>query len=681
MPLPPTVPLSALDFTPRLCQLLHTLGLHSGFDLLLHLPLRYEDERHPGSVAALTPGQSACLIVQVVRHEIRQGPRRTLTVQVRDETGLLELRFLHFHPGQLRLFAPGNRLRLFGEARQGYQRLEMIHPRCQPFKENNPLPATLTPVYPTCAGLSQSALRRALSRALTQLDLSDTWDPSWRDSLGLPDLATTLKILHGPTDTSQLVPALWQRLKFDELLAQQLSMHFHRRHRSETLAQAYPAQGKLSRSFERSLPFPLTAAQRRVVEEIRRDLAQKRPMHRLLQGDVGCGKTIVAALAAVQCIEGGGQVALMAPTELLAQQHHAKLCDLLASQGVPVELLTGQLGSQAQRHLHQRIANGEIGLVIGTHALIQERVSFRNLGLIIIDEQHRFGVAQRLSLHQKGGESGRIQPHQLMMSATPIPRSLSMSYYADLDVSVIDELPPGRQGVTTKLVSAARRNEVIERIRSACRQGQQAYWVCPLIEESEFLDLQNAQDTFQALTADAPDLRCELLHGRLAGAEKQAIMNRFRKGEFQLLVATSVIEVGVDVPNATLMVIEHAERMGLAQLHQMRGRVGRGTGPGVCLLLYRPPLSELARQRLKVIYEHTDGFEIARQDLLLRGPGDYLGSRQSGLALLRFADPVQDDDLLTLARRYAAAWIVESPVKSRHHASCWLGTRQPYLNT
>ncbi|WP_434782324.1 ATP-dependent DNA helicase RecG [Ferrovum myxofaciens] len=681
MLLPPTAPLSALNLTPRLCNLLHTLGLHSGFDLLLHLPLRYEDERHPRSVATLTPGQSACLIVQVIRHEIRQGPHRTLTVQVRDETGLLELRFLHFYPSQLRLFAPGNRLRLFGEARQSYQGLEMIHPRCQLFKENSPLPATLTPVYPTCAGLSQTILRRALLRALTQLDLTDTLDPSWRNSLGLPDLATTLKILHGPTDAFQLVPALWQRLKFDELLAQQLSMHFHRQHRTETLAYAYPIQGKLSRRLERSLPFPLTAAQHRVVEEIRQDLAQERPMHRLLQGDVGCGKTIVAALAAVQCIEGGGQVALMAPTELLAQQHHAKLYDLLTSQGICIELLTGQLKSQAQHHLRQRLANGEISLVIGTHALIQERVSFKTLGLIIIDEQHRFGVAQRLSLHQKGGESTRIQPHQLMMSATPIPRSLSMSYYADLDVSVIDELPPGRQGITTKLVSTARRNEVIEGIRSACRQGHQAYWVCPLIEESEFLDLQNAQATFQTLTADAPDLRCELLHGRLAGAEKRNIMNRFLKGELQLLVATSVIEVGVDVPNATLMVIEHTERMGLAQLHQMRGRVGRGTRPGVCLLLYRPPLSELARQRLKVIYEHTDGFEIARQDLLLRGPGDYLGSRQSGLALLRFADPVQDDDLLTLARRYAATWIADAPAKALHHVACWLGTRQPYLTS
>jgi ATP-dependent DNA helicase RecG len=648
--------------------------VHNGFDLLLHLPLRYEDERHPLSVATLVAGQSACLLVQVVRHEIRQGPRRTLTVQVRDETGLLELRFLHFYPGQLPLFTPGNRLRLFGEARQGYQGLEMIHPRCQPFKENSPLPATLTPVYPTCAGLSQTVLRRALARALTQLDLSDTLAPSWRASLKLPDLATTLKILHGPTDASQLVPALWQRLKFDELLAQQLSMHFHRQHRTETPAHAYPARGELSRRLERSLPFPLTAAQHRVVEEIRRDLAQERPMHRLLQGDVGCGKTIVAALAAVQCIEGGGQVALMAPTELLAQQHHAKLHDLLTSQGICVESLTGQLKSQAQHHVQKRIANGEIALVIGTHALIQEQVSFKSLGLVIIDEQHRFGVAQRLSLHQKGGE-----PHQLMMSATPIPRSLSMSYYADLDVSVIDELPPGRQGITTKLVSAARRSEVIERIRSACRQGHQAYWVCPLIEESELLDLQNAQSTFQTLTADAPDLRCELLHGRLAGSEKRDIMNRFLKGELQLLVATSVIEVGMDVPNATLMVIEHTERMGLAQLHQMRGRVGRGTRPGVCLLLYQPPLSELARQRLKVIYEHTDGFEIARQDLLLRGPGDYLGSRQSGLALLRFADPMQDDDLLDLARRCAAAWIAESPEQARHHASCWLDTRQPYL--
>jgi ATP-dependent DNA helicase RecG len=469
-------------------------------------------------------------------------------------------------------------------------------------------------------------------------------------------------------------------MKFDELLAQQLSMRLHRERRRAAGAPALAPRGHLTRALVQRLPFELTRAQRRAWREIEGDLARLHPMQRLLQGDVGSGKTVVAALAAAQCVENGRQVAVMAPTEILAEQHYRKLAGWLAPLAVKVAWLAGGLARRDKRAALTAVAKGEAKIAVGTHALIEEEVEFADLALAIVDEQHRFGVHQRLALRMKGSRPNLgAQPHQLMMSATPIPRTLAMSFYADLDVSTIDELPPGRVPVATRLVSEARRAEVIRRVRDACMAGSQAYWVCPLIDESEALQLKTALATHAALTATFPELKLGLIHGRLKGDEKARIMDAFRRGAIQLLVATTVIEVGVDVPNATLMVIEHAERMGLAQLHQLRGRVGRGTEEAVCILLYANPLTPTARERLKIIYEHRDGFEIARHDLRLRGPGELLGARQSGIPLLRFADLNRDLDLLEQARAAAATLPRDQPDAARRHLARWLGARNEYL--
>jgi ATP-dependent DNA helicase RecG len=515
--------------------------------------------------------------------------------------------------------------------------------------------------------------------------------------LELSAFADAVKVLHNPppevsqSALDQRTHPAWRRLKFDELLAQQISMRLHYQRRKNRKAPALQSNGELRDAFIRSLPFPLTGAQRRVVKEIGADLTKAHPMQRLLQGDVGSGKTVVAALAALQAIESEYQTALMAPTEILAEQHYFKLSTLLAPLGIHVTWLTGSLKKKQKQEAIDAIASGTTQLAIGTHALFQQSVAFSKLGLAIVDEQHRFGVAQRLALRMKGiaatesdsrssrESTSRGEPHQLMMSATPIPRTLSMSYYADLDVSVIDELPPGRRPVVTKLIGEARRDEVVARIREACLEGQQAYWVCPLIEESETLQLKTAIETFETIRATFADLNVGLVHGRLKADEKADVMQRFTRNEIQLLVATTVIEVGVDVPNASLMVIEHAERMGLSQMHQLRGRIGRGTAASVCILLYQMPLSETARARLKVIYENSDGFEISRADLLLRGPGEYLGSKQSGLPMLRFADINADVDLLEAARD-AAPWLLqEHPAAARAHLDRWLGSREDFL--
>jgi ATP-dependent DNA helicase RecG len=470
----------------------------------------------------------------------------------------------------------------------------------------------------------------------------------------------------------------WRRVKFDELLAQQLSMRVHRQRRRSAAAVALAPRGHLARTLLERLPFRLTTAQNRALAQIRHDLAQPHPMQRLLQGDVGSGKTVVAALAALQCVENGRQVAVMAPTEILAEQHYRKFSGWLEPLGVGVAWLAGGLARKDKRAALAAVAAGESRVAIGTHALIEEEVDFADLALAVIDEQQRFGVRQRLALRMKGARS-RKQPHQLMMSATPIPRTLAMSYYADLDVSVIDQMPPGRTPVATRLVSEARRDEVIQRIRDACVAGSQAYWVCPLIEESEALQLKTALETYDVVRRTFPELRVGLVHGRMKGEEKARVMTAFQAGALQLLVATTVIEVGVDVPNATLMVIEHAERMGLAQLHQLRGRVGRGADASACILLYQNPLTEAARARLKIIYESHDGFEIARQDLRLRGPGELLGARQSGIPMLRFADLEADLDLLEAARGSAEALLREHPAAARAHLARWLGGRHELL--
>jgi len=668
---------------------LRRLGLAQPMDFVLHLPLRYEDETRITPIADLRPGAWAQVEGEITRCEVVFRPRRQLVAAIADDTGELTLRWLNFYPSQQKQLQPGRRLRARGEVRGGLFGREMVHPRMG--SADAPLPQALTPVYPTTDGLPQATLRRAIAQALGQADLSEVLPQPVLKAYGLMPFAEAIRMLHAPepgASEAELVehahPA-WVRIKFDELLAQQLSLAAARAARMQKRATPLPRAGQAADLVERlrqALPFELTAAQRRVIDEIGADMARSHPMHRLLQGDVGSGKTVVAAMAAAQAVGCGKQVALMAPTEILAEQHFRKLAQWLEPLGVATAWLTGSLSPRAKREAAARVADGSAQLVVGTQALIQEQMDFADLGLVIVDEQHRFGVGQRLALSRKGeAPDGAAVPHQLTMSATPIPRTLAMTFFADLDVSVIDELPPGRTPVVTKLVADSRRGEVIARIAHAARQGRQAYWVCPLVEESEALELQTAVDTHQALQAELPDLRVGLVHGRLAPAEKAAVMDAFRAGDLDLLVATTVIEVGVDVPNASLMVIEHAERFGLAQLHQLRGRVGRGTAESVCVLLYQPPLSPVARQRLRAMYETSDGFEIARRDLELRGPGEFLGVRQSGLALLRFADLQRDAKVAEQAREAAALLRRDYPAAAAAHLARWMRGREDYLRT
>ncbi len=671
--------------SPATLARLARLGIHHRADLLLHLPLRYEDETHLAAIATLQPGETAQVQGKITHSEVAFRPRRTLVCRLQDEGAELYLRFLNFYPSQQKQLAVGKLIRAVGEVRNGYYGLEMVHPRCRAVNDDTPLQHGLTPVYPTTAGLAQPVLRRLISSALETLPLDDTLPDALLQRLQLSGFADSIRLLHSPTSDisahslEQRSHAAWRRIKFDELLAQQLSMRAHHRERGKRSAAAQAPRQTLTSRLIKHLPFTLTRAQQRVYAEISRDLAQPHPMQRLLLGDVGSGKTIVAALAALQAIENGYQVALLAPTEILAEQHYLKLRGWLEPLGIEPVWLSGSLKKKGKLAAAGYIASGERLLAIGTHALFQQNVSFHRLGLAIVDEQHKFGVQQRLELRNKG-KGNETEPHQLMMSATPIPRTLAMSYYADLDVSVIDELPPGRIPVVTKLVSDERRDEVIGRVRAACIAGQQAYWVCPLIDESETLQLQTALETHQLLSETFPELRVGLVHGRLDNAEKADVMAAFKTGQLHLLVATTVIEVGVDVPNASLMVIDHAERMGLAQLHQLRGRVGRGAVQSLCILLYQQPLSELARARLKIIYENNDGFAIAQQDLRLRGPGELLGARQSGVAMLRYADISADEDLLHHARQAADELLRDFPEAARTHLQRWMANKHDYLH-
>jgi ATP-dependent DNA helicase RecG len=678
------------------------LGLTRDIDLVLHLPMRYEDETSLTPIGELLPGETAQTEGVVFDNEIAYRPRRQLLVKLRDAAGdELILRFLNFYGSQVKQMAVGERLRVRGDVRGGFFGLEMVHPSVRPVDTDTPLPQALTPVYPSTAGVSQAYLRKAIDNAVARTPLPELLPEPLAQAyvrrLGLPPLGEAVRTLHHPSadaDEAALIdgthPA-WTRIKFDELLAQQLSLkraHEERRRRTAppmpaASGGAQAAAHTLGARLRAALPFALTAAQTRVVAEISADLAAPHPMQRLLQGDVGSGKTVVAALAAAQAIDAGYQAAMMAPTEILAEQHARKLRGWLEPLGVTVAWLAGSLKTKEKRAALEAAASGTAQLVIGTHAMIQETVEFARLGLVIVDEQHRFGVAQRLALrakaHRAADGASDFQPHQLMMSATPIPRTLAMTYYADLDVSTIDELPPGRTPIVTKLVSDTRRDEVIARVREAALTGRQVYWVCPLIEESETLQLQTAVETFEKLAAALPELRVGLVHGRLPPVEKAAVMEAFAGNEVQLLVATTVIEVGVDVPNASLMVIEHAERFGLAQLHQLRGRVGRGSTASVCVLLYGGPLSLTARARLKTMRETTDGFEIARRDLEIRGPGEFLGARQSGAAMLRFADLQNDAWLIEPAREAAARLVAEYPDVVAAHLARWLGGREQYL--
>ena len=668
-------------------QKLALIGLREPWDFALHLPIRYEDETRITHVRDARVGVDVQLDVEITHTEITYRPRRQLVVQAVDGEALLYLRFLNFYGSQVKQMAVGKRLRLFGEVRQGFFGAEMVHPRYRVVELGEPVPDALTPVYGTTAGVSQVTMRKWVLRALEKLDAENQFDDCLSDLIrhrvSLNAFRECVMSLHHPSPAASMLaleertdPA-WRRIKFDELLAQQLAMKKARAARDAKSAPILAATGKITKPFLASLPFALTGAQLRAAAEIATDIKRRRPMQRLLQGDVGSGKTIVAALAAAQAIENGFQAALMAPTEILAEQHYRKLTGLLAPIGVRVTWLTGSLKAKAKREAIAEIADGTCQLAIGTHALFQEGVSFANLGLAIIDEQHRFGVGQRLALREKAGTVE--EAHQLMMSATPIPRTLSMSYFADLDVSVIDELPPGRSPITTRLLADSRRDDVLARIRSACLAGGQAYWVCPLIEESETLQLQTAVDTFERIQSEFPDLKVGLVHGRMKAPEKNAVMQQFIANEIHLLVATTVIEVGVDVANATIMVIEHAERMGLSQMHQLRGRVGRGAKQSACVLLYQSPLGETARARLKVIIDTTDGFEIARQDLLIRGPGEHLGARQSGAPLLRFADIERDIDLLEAARDVSTWMLAKDDANAEKHLARWLGSRQNYL--
>jgi ATP-dependent DNA helicase RecG len=653
------------------------------------LPLRYEDHTRLTPLTSLAPGLSLQAEGEIVKTDIQYRPRRQLVCLIADPSrrdAQLILRYFTFYPSQQKVLAPGHRVRVFGDVREGHLGLEMVHPQFKVVAEDAPLPDRLTPVYPTTAGLGQETLRKVVARALaSDPALTSETLPEWLTSRRkLWKFSDAVRFLHAPPprlneSTQHALDArthpAWTRLKFDELLAQQLSLKAHRQARSLRRAPVLTGTGALTRKLIERVPFKLTRAQEHVWREIAHDLKRASPMQRLLQGDVGSGKTIVAALAALQAIESGKQVAFMAPTEILAEQHYRKLALWLEGLGVRIAWLSGSLPAKERKSAIAAIGSGDAQFAVGTHALFQEGVEVPKLGLAIIDEQHRFGVAQRLALRGKG----LAEAHQLMMSATPIPRTLAMTFYADLDVSVLDELPPGRTPVATRLVNQKRRREIVAWVGKACAEGRQAYWVCPLIEESEKLELQTAVALHTELTAALPDVKVGLLHGRMKPAEKAATMDAFVKGYIGVLVATTVIEVGVDVPNASIMVIEHAERFGLSQLHQLRGRVGRGAVESTCVLLFEEPVGEVAKMRLKVIFESNDGFEIARRDLVIRGPGEFLGARQSGVPLLRFADLERDVALIEQARDAADELLQKEPAAAQAHLQRWLGGKALFI--
>ena len=677
---------------------LQKMGLDSPMALALHLPSRYEDETELLTIEeSLNQGRFGSAQTQgvVIRNQVLFRPRRQLLVTIEDDSATLQLRFLNFYPSQQKQMAVGAHIRVRGEVREGFQGPEMVHPTVKAVAADAPLPMSLTPVYPASAGVSQAVIRKAVAQALR--------DPSLQDSLAeflpkrlmtellpsndWPSLQSAISYLHQPPSDANTQALLertdpaWRRVQFEELLAQQISLkraHAIRRERHAPSFSKPVKEKSLEADLLKALPFKLTTAQERVWLEIGHDLEKSFPMNRLLQGDVGSGKTVVAALAAARVMDHGYQAAVMAPTEILAEQHYLKMKEWFEPLGVRIAWLSGSLKAKEKRLAQEMIESGQAQLIIGTHALIQESVSFSKLGLAVIDEQHRFGVRQRLEIQQRLG-SELFYCHQLMMSATPIPRTLAMTYYADLDVSVIDQLPPGRKPITTKVVKASRRDEIIGGLQSWLSKGLQAYWVCPLIEESEVLQLQTAVESFEQLTQALPNFKVGLVHGRLKAEEKAAVMAAFKANEIQLLVATTVIEVGVDVPNAALMVIEHAERFGYAQIHQLRGRVGRGSADSVCILMYAEPLSMAAKERLQTLREVSDGFVIAERDLSLRGPGELLGAKQSGDGMLRFVDLQRDAWLIELAQQAAERLLAEHADLVERHLERWLGSRAEFL--
>ena len=684
-------PVTALrNVGPRMAKRLAKLNIHSVEDLLFHLPARYQDRTRIVPIGTLRPGDEAVIEGEVQLSEIKFGRRRTLLSRISDGTGSLTLRFFHFNASQKENLSRGVRVRCFGEVRRGPATLEMIHPEYRLLANDRPQPVEehLTPIYPATEGLQQAGLRRLIDQALARLRSDATLLPDLLPSellsqKELPQLHDALLYLHRPPPDAPLAileqgkhPAQ-RRLILEELLAHHLSLRQLRSRMTRQRAPALPASTELKPRLLDALAFALTSAQQRVITEIEKDMQQAHPMQRLVQGDVGSGKTVVAVLAALQAVEAGKQAAVMAPTELLAEQHFRNFKQWLVPLGIEVAWLSGRLKGKRRTAMLASIATGQAAIAVGTHALFQEEVNFAHLGIIIVDEQHRFGVHQRLALREKGIRDG-VHPHQLIMTATPIPRTLAMTAYADLDVSIIDELPPGRSPVETVVIADNRRAEVIERISHACGSGRQSYWVCTLIEESESLQCQAAEETAAMLAEALPELSIALVHGRMRPDEKERVMADFTGGEIDLLVATTVIEVGVDVPNASLMVIENAERLGLAQLHQLRGRVGRGKEKSSCVLMYHPPLSEQARARLGIMRDTTDGFKIAHKDLELRGPGEVLGTRQTGMLQLRIADLQRDRELLPPLTGLADGMLKAHPDRVQPLIRRWLGEGQRY---
>ncbi len=674
----------------RQAERLARLGLRTVMDLLFHLPLRYEDRTRRVPIGGLQPGQEALVRGHVDIAEVAPGRRRRLLCRISDGTGALTLVFFHFHPSQLKRLRQGVCLACYGEARRGAVGLEMVHPEhtivASVESADDETAQGLTPVYPSTEGLHQASLRGWIEQALLMAErgLHDVLQPHLDSDPLQPSLLQALKLVHAPpanVDREALIagmhPAV-QRLVLEELLAHHLSLRKLRLDaRRGARAPVLRGTGRLVERFMTRLDFSLTGAQQRVDGEVAADMASVAPMLRLVQGDVGSGKTVIAALAALRAVESGLQAAVMAPTELLAEQHFRNFRDWLAPLGIDVAWLSGKLKASVRREMLARVGDGSSGVVVGTHALFQEQVEFHRLGLVVVDEQHRFGVHQRLALREKG-HSETAQPHQLIMTATPIPRTLAMTAYADLDVSVIDELPPGRTPVKTVAIPDTRRGDVVEAVAKACAEGRQAYWVCTLIEESDALQAQAAEDTAALLAEALPTLRVGLVHGRMKSADKESVMADFAAGDIKLLVATTVIEVGVNVPNASLMIIENPERLGLAQLHQLRGRVGRGSTASSCVLLYHPPLSETAQKRLGVLRRTGDGFEIARQDLEIRGPGELLGTRQTGAWALRVTDLVRDAALLPRVQSMADILLKREPLVAEALIRRWVGEAQRY---
>ena len=667
-------------FTEIQLKKLKKLGILNSFDLLIHLPVRYIDETKIDLIKNIQPGVMFQIEARIFNIEVSYRPRKNLTVYVKDKSGDLKLRFLNFYPSQLKQFEEGKFIRVYGEIKLNSFSFEMIHPQYEFVSLNTPLKNFYTPVYPSTEGLSQKLIFKLVQKVLDQENLEKKY-PDYFGNVyqkrGLPSLLEALKLIHRPKKEyekklfDEKVTIYHQRLIYDELLAHQFffrgKYHENKSYKSKPVLYSDDVQ----QAFLKNLEFKLTNQQQSVFSEIKNNLNQTYPMNRLLQGDVGSGKTVVAAMAALQAINSDFQVAFLAPTEILAEQHYEKLSFWFSKLGIKVELLTGSIKPKIKAKSYERIKNGEAKLIVGTHAIIQEKVQFKFIGFYIIDEQHRFGVKQRLALRKKSLLNKDFEPHQLMMSATPIPRTLAMSYFADMDISIINEMPPGRKSITTKVFSNEKRDEILDTINQHCFNNNQVYWVCPLIEESETLQLETAEQTFKDLSSYFVSHKVGLIHGRLSSNDKKEIMEEFKKNKIKIIVATTVIEVGVDVPNATLMVIENAERMGLSQLHQLRGRIGRGSKKSICILLYQKKLSDLAKQRLKVIYENIDGFKIAEEDLKIRGPGEILGLRQSGIPSLRIADLERDIELLATVKKDADSLLETSPSEALMHIDRW----------